>query len=84
MGVDQGRGGRAEGAIGWRAGRALGNFIRTGASPSEGPLEGGALQAASDSAQNGVPLAALRRTEQRTQEAGQEAAVVKVQERDGG
>ena len=48
------------GRIGWRAGRALGNFIRTEASPSEGPLEGGALQAASDSAQNGVPLAALR------------------------
>ena len=84
VGVDRGRGRRAEGAVGWGTGRALGDFVRTGASPSEGPLEGGALQAASDSAQSGVPLAAVWRTEQRAQEAGQEAAVLKVRERDDG
>lgn len=67
VGVDLGRGGRAEGAVRWGAGRALEDFIRTGAPLSEGPLEGGALQAVSDSARNGVPLAAVWRADQRWQ-----------------
>lgn len=67
VGVDLGRGGGAEGAVRWGAGRALEDFIRTGAPLSEGPLEGGALQAVSDSARNGVPLAAVWRADQRWQ-----------------
>lgn len=72
VGVDLGRGGGAEGAVGCGAGRALGDFIRTGASPSEGPLEGAALQAASDSARSGVPPAVLWRTKQRLQGCGKQ------------
>ena len=72
VGVDLARGGGAEGAVGCGAGRALGDFIRTGASPNEGPLEGAALQAASDSARSGVPLAAVWRTEQRLQGCGKQ------------
>ena len=86
MEVDLGRGGRADRAVGWGARRALGDFLRTGAPRSEGPLEGGALQAALDSARNGVPLAVVegRPEVAGAQAAEQEAAVVKIRERDDG
>lgn len=86
MEVELGRGGRADGAVRWGAGRALGDFIRTGAPRSEGPLEGGALQAALDSARNGVPLAVVegRPEVAGAQAAKQEAAMVKIRERDDG
>ena len=85
--MNLGRGGRRAGAVGWGACGVPGGFIRTRASLSEGPLQGRAQEAASDSAGNRVPPAAVWRIDYRQQgpqPGEQEAAVVKIQERDDG
>lgn len=63
--MNLGRGGRREGAVGWGACRVSEVFIRTKASLSEGPLQGGAQGAVSDSAGNRVPPAAVWRIDYR-------------------